>query len=596
MKFFKSFLASLLAVFVGILIGIPLIFLLLAGIVSSIANSGNDTLRIESGTVLHIQLNQEIVEDFSSTPVGIDFSQFLPFGNNLSTEKIGLFQIIRNLEAAREEKKIAGIYLNVEPFVQTGWANLKSIRDALLQFKQSGKFIYAYSEIYSEKSYYLASVADEIFMPAEGRLEFNGFSSTPIFYTGLFEKAGIQPLIFKVGTFKSATEPYSRKDMSPENRQQTKALLDDFWIDFSESVSRARALPMSEINRLAETFIIGDGQAAVSAKLIDDALYEEAVLEKIANRLERSDISDLRLVRFPQYIQSPKSLGNRSEGRIAVIFADGEIQSGKSSAGIIGSESLVKTLRKVREDKNIKAVVLRVNSPGGSAMASDLIAQAVAECAQVKTVVASMGNYAASGGYYISALTDRIFAEPTTITGSIGIYSILFDTRELVSEKLGLTFDEVETHPYANFGNPMFPMSEAEKAFIQAQTEKGYGNFLKVVREGRGFTDSLAVDKIGQGRVWSGEAARRINLVDEMGGLQAALAYAAEKAGLGGDYRITRYSAPQDPFEALMEDLKQNNQLDIPVLREELSLLYEIRRHFPQNGTYALMPYQLEIR
>jgi protease-4 len=586
----------MLAVLIGIFVVIPVLFFVVVGIFSAVANSGNEPVRLRNESILKIELKGTLVEDASPTSAGFDLSRFLPFSGDVSTEKMGLYQIIQSLEAASEEEKISGLYLNLNPFLQTGWANLKSIREALVDFQASGKFIYAYAEIYTEKSYYLASVADEVFMPAEGRIEFNGFASTPMFYTGLFEKAGIEPLIFRVGSFKSATEPYSRKSMSPESRAQTSTLLDDLWLNFAEDVSRARGLTMSQLNQLAEEFVIGDGAEAVRVGLIEEHLYEEEVLEKMLREVKAEEVDDLPLVPFRKYLLSPKTRGKASQGKIAVIFAEGVIQGGKSGSGVIGSESMLKTLKRVREDKKIKAVVLRVNSPGGTQLASDLIAREIAACTKVKTVVTSMGDYAASGGYYISAPSDRIFAEASTITGSIGVYSILFDTRKLFNEKLGLTFDEVETHSYANFGNPFYEMSAAEKALFKAQTNKAYSSFIHIVREGRGFTDSLAVDKIGQGRVWSGEAAKRINLVDEIGGLEAALAYAAEQAGLGDEYRVVRFSAPQDPFEELLAELQESSQLDMEALREELLLIYEVKRHFPQSGTYALMPYRLEVR
>ncbi|MFK7922556.1 MAG: signal peptide peptidase SppA [Bacteroidia bacterium] len=595
MNFFKTFFASFLAVILGILIGIPVIFVLLTGIFSAIASAGQQDVNIRPHTILKIELKEQIVEDATPSGLDIDISNFIPLPVDVSANQIGLYQIVKNLKAAAKDDNIDGIYLNLSPAIQTGWSSLKSIRDALADFKESGKFIYAYSNIYTEQSYYLASLADSIYMPNQGRMEFNGFASSPMFYAGMFEKVGISPQVFKVGTFKSATEQYTRKDMSAANKEQTEILLGDIWQTFTEEVAPARDMSQDQLNEIANTFMIGGGNAAQRVGLIDHADYEDAVLAVLAERSTQEEIADIRLISLNKYLRVPKSR-NRGDSKIAIIFAEGTIQTGKSAQGVAGSESIVKALRKAREDKNVKAVVLRINSPGGMALAADLMAHEVEECAKVKTVVASMGDYAASGGYYIAAPCDRIFAHENTITGSIGIFSVLFDPRELLNQNIGLTFDEVETHPHANFLNPMFPISEAERSFFQAQTESGYGTFLEVVRAGRDFKDSLAVDKIAQGRVWSGLTAQRINLVDELGSLNDAVAYAAEQAGLGDQYRIVRFSAPQDPFEELMSGLGVSTQQELKLLEEEINLYKDFKRNFPRSGTYALMPYQLPIR
>ncbi|MEL7530547.1 MAG: signal peptide peptidase SppA [Bacteroidota bacterium] len=595
MNFFKTFFASFLAVILGVLIGIPIIFMLVAGIFGAIASAGQQEVQIKPHTILKIELKEQIVEDASPSGIDFDISQFVPLPVEVSASQIGLYQIVRNLEAAATDENIDGIYLNLSPAMQAGWASLKSIREALVDFKNSGKFVYAYAEIYTEPSYYLASVADSIYMPNQGRMEFNGLASSPMFYAGLFEKVGISPQVFKVGTFKSATEQYTRKDMSAANKEQIEILLDDIWQSFAEEVAPARDMSQEQLNEIANSFMIGGGNAAQRVGLVDQSDYEDAVLTVLAERSSREKLADLRLVSLNKYLRVAKKR-KRGDGKIAIIFAEGTIQTGKSGQGVAGSESIVKALRKAREDKNVKAVVLRVNSPGGMALAADLMAHEVEECAKVKTVVASMGDYAASGGYYIAAPCDRIFAQANTITGSIGIFSVLFDPRELLNQNIGLTFDEVETHPHANFLNPMFPISEAERTFFQAQTEEGYGTFIEVVRAGRDFKDSVAVDKIAQGRVWSGASAQRINLVDELGSLNDAIAYAAEQAGLGDQYRIVRFSAPQDPFEELMNGFGASAKQDLAPFKEEIRLYQEFKRNFPRSGTYALMPYQMPIR
>lgn len=595
MSFFKSFFASLLAVIVGILIGIPLIFILIAGVVGSIASAGKQETQIRPHSILQIELKEQIIEDAQPNGLDLDLSGLLPVPVEVSAGQIGLYQIVRHIEAAAEDENIDGIYLNLSPVLQTGWASLASIREALETFKASGKFIYAYSEIYTEQTYYLASLADSICMPHQGRMEFNGLASSPMFYKGLFDKIGIQPEVFKVGTFKSATEVYTRTDMSPANKEQTQILLDDIWDTYAAAVAPARGMSVDQLNDIANRFMIGGGTSAKKIGLTDLNDYEDVLLSVLAERTEREEIKDLRLVSLNKYMMVPKSR-KRGDGKIAVIFAEGTIQTGKSGQDVAGSESIVKAIRKAREDKNVKAVVLRINSPGGMALAADMMAHEVQECAKIKTVVASMGDYAASGGYYIAAPCDYIYAQPNTITGSIGIFSVLFSPKELFNKHLGLTFDEVETHEHANFLNPVFPISDAERSYFQAQTEEGYGDFIEVVRSGRDFADSSAVDKIAQGRVWSGTNAKRINLVDELGDLNDAIAYAAEQAGLGEQYRIVRYATPKDPFSEIMNQLGNSANPELQLLEEEKKLLLELKRQMPSSGTYALMPYRLDIR
>ncbi|MEL7342059.1 MAG: signal peptide peptidase SppA, partial [Bacteroidota bacterium] len=369
----------------------------------------------------------------------------LPIPLEVSAGQVGLYQIVRHIEAAAEDENIDGIYLKLSPILQTGWASLSSIREALETFKDSGKFVYAYGEIYTEQTYYLAALADSICMPTQGRMEFNGLASSPMFYKGLFDKIGVQPEVFKVGTFKAATEVYTRTDMSPANKEQTQILLDDIWSTYAEAVAPDRNMSVDQLNGIADRFMIGGGKAAKNMGLTDMNDYEDVILSVLAERSQREDISDLRLVSLNKYMMVPKSR-KRGDGKIAVIFAEGTIQTGKSGQDVVGSESIVKAVRKAREDKNVKAVVLRINSPGGMALAADIMAHEIQECAKVKTVVASMGDVAASGGYYIAAPCDYIFAQPNTITGSIGIFSVLFSPRELFNKHLGLTFDEVETH------------------------------------------------------------------------------------------------------------------------------------------------------
>ncbi|MDX2286918.1 MAG: signal peptide peptidase SppA [Bacteroidia bacterium] len=593
MKFLQTYLAAFLATLTAMIVGSMLVILLLIGIGSAVSQAEN-TPSVPDGAILHLKLDQPITEYASDDPLDIGFGALGEFGGTIGP-RAGLYQIVRSIRHAASDPAVRGIYLNLQGDAATGWASLKAIRDALLEFRSSGKFIYAYSELYSERAYYLASTADSIFLPREGMLEFNGLAASPMFFSGLFEKLEIKPAVFRVGTFKSAVEPFIRKDMSPESKLQVQAYLGDLWNVFAEEVSASRRIPRGRIDELASELIMADGAAALRAGLTDGITTEAAMRRRLALASGSPADEAPELVAYAKYAKTVRP-ARREGGKIALIFAEGNITSGKSSDGSIGSETLTELLRKAREDESIQAVVLRISSPGGSALASDQIAAEVSLLNESKPIVASMGNTAASGGYYIAAPCRRIVAQRNTITGSIGIFGILFNTRQLFSSKLGLTFDEVETHPHANAGNPNFPMDPAESAYFQRQVEQGYGRFLDVVRQGRKFPDSLSVDRIAQGRVWSGEDAQGIGLVDELGDLHTAIASAASLAGLGDSYQLVALVKRENPFESFLSQLGGTRTQAPEWLAEEAEWYRQLKLQFPQPGLYARMPFDCEIR
>jgi len=596
MNFSKTYLASLLAIVTGIIVIIPIMFIALTGWFASMASS-QEVVPVKNSSVLQISLNSQIVENAAPDPLNFDFEKLFPFPGAGMANKMGLYQIIKSIEQAKADDRINGIYLSLDPYIATGWANLSAIRKALLDFKTSGKFIYAYSEIYGESSYYLASTADAVYMPAIGGMEFNGLNGVLMFYKGAFDKLGVTPKIFKVGTFKSAVEPYFRKDMSEASRMQTEEYLGDIWSVFRADVAASRSLSEEKIDELANNLIMADGNKATEVGLIDGALYEDEVLDIIREKNGQEKEDKINFLSLKKYLQVPSGK-ELKKNKIAVVFAEGVIVSGKSSDGNVGSETIVAELRKARNDENVKAIVLRVNSPGGSALASDMMAQEIKLCAKQKPTVVSMGNLAASGGYYISAYGDRIFAQENTITGSIGIFGVLMDANKAVADHLGITFDQVNTHKNGSIADPRLPWSEATDEFMQKNIEKGYSTFINVVKEGRGFADSIAVDKIAQGRVWSGQDAIGINLVDEIGTLDDAIAYVSREAGIADDYRMQLLPKAKSPFEEIMGELgtiqaqKLAEELNVS---EEVKMLQEIKKMFPKSGVYALMP-TVEIR
>lgn len=596
MNFFKTFLASFTAILAAGFVLLLVVLLSLAGLLAALSQA-EDRPSIKPHSVLTMQLNDPIVEHARPDPLEFDFNELLPSPFSATVGKMGLFEINQALQAAAKDPNIDGLYLKLSPALTTGWASLQAIRQNLQVVQDSGKFIYAYAEIYTEKTYYLASVADSVFMPEPGMLEFNGISAVPIFYKGLFDKLELKPLVFRVGTYKSAVEPYLQESMSEASREQTQALIQDLWGVMAEEVAASRRLATAQLDSLAEAFIFGEAREAVAAGLVDQVLHEEAVIEKLKKTLGIFEQDALREVELKDYLRAtaPNS-AKAGTPKVAVIFADGTIQGGKSTDGVIGGETLMRALRQAREDKDIKAVVLRINSPGGSALVSDLISGEVTRLANEKPLVASMGDYAASGGYYIAAKCDKIFAQKNTITGSIGTFAILFNAKNMLDHKLGLTFDHVESHSHADLGNPVFPLTESEKQFLQARTERVYQTFLEVVKAGRDFETLEEVDEVGQGRVWSGERALALRLVDQWGSLEDAIDEAASLSGLGDEaYELHLSPKAQSPMEELMKQMG-NAQVESLPLGAELGALLELKKRIPRSGTYALMPFVMDIQ
>ncbi|MCS7073615.1 MAG: signal peptide peptidase SppA, partial [Bacteroidia bacterium] len=494
MSFFKVLFASIL----GLLIGTFLLVLIL--IVIAAGASGDKPIAVADNSVLVLDIaGKEISERTKPSP-------FEEYSGN--PPQLGVQEIVRGIKAAKTDSRILGIYLPIGEF-DAGMASLESIRNALLDFKTSKKFIYAYGEIMNEKSYYLASVADSVFLYHQGGLEWNGIQATPMFFKGLLDKLEVEPKIFRVGTFKSAVEPFILDKMSDANREQTLAFLNDFWKHVLKGISESRKLDPVVLSNLADSIKIQNPEDALSAGLVDGLRYEDEILDLLKKKTNASEKA--KQISISKYTSSIKQ--GKSENKIAIIYAVGDINSGKGDDESIGSVTTVAAIRKAREDKDVKAIILRVNSPGGSALASDVINREILLTKKVKPIFASYGDVAASGGYYISANCDKIYAEPLTITGSIGVFGMLVNLEKAMKNKLGITFDRVTTNKYSDFANPFRPMSEFEAQVIQNGVNRTYSEFIQVVKQGRNFPDSAAVDKIAQGRVWSGITAKTIGLV-----------------------------------------------------------------------------------
>lgn len=521
--------------------------LLIVGLASTIDSP--KTGSAEKGTILHLNLTEEISERASDNP----FANLNPMSLEVG-KGLGLDRILECLEKASRDPNVRGIYLEV-PSVNGGMASMEEIRNGLNAFKKSGKFIYAYADVYSQGGYYLASTADQVWMNPEGMLDMRGMSASIPFFKGTLEKLEVKPEIIRHGKFKSAVEPFILDKMSDENRAQTAEYVDDLWSHYLVKVGESRKIPADSLKSYAANFRIRTASDAVEMGLVDTLAYMDVFLKQLCEKTGKSDEEDLELVGLSKYYDfaDPGPEKEPTRDKIAVIYAVGDIVSGKGNESEIGSESLSKTIREVRNDDKVKAVVLRVNSPGGDALASDIIWREMELCRKSKPVIVSMGDVAASGGYYISCNADSIFAQPNTITGSIGVFGLMFNIQDMLKNKLGVTYDSYNTGSYADLGSMTRPMTDSERSIMQSFVEQTYATFTGRVSAGRSMSVAQ-VDSIGQGRVWSGIDARRLGLVDALGGINEAILAAAKKAGLK-NYRVADYPKQKDPIKALLDDI-----------------------------------------
>jgi protease-4 len=576
----------------GLVVGIFILIFLLAGIGASMGDK--QKVEVKDNSVLHVKLNQQIKERGVENPFG-DFDAG-PFGNQTA---IGLNDILSSLENAANDDKIKGIYLDVQS-IPAGMATVEEVRNAMLRFKESGKWIVAYSEIYSQKAYYLASVADEIWLNPEGMLEWKGLGAQLMFMKGMFEKLEVEPQIIRYGKFKSAIEPLILDKMSEANRMQTMTYMSDLWNKMLNGVAEGRGKSVEELDSFAQNATIQDAEDALEAGLADELIYKDEVIAKLREKLEmEDDDKKINYISLGKYKNAPVAKNeddnDSKKDRIAVIYAVGDIQGGNSDDDSMGSETISKEIRKARKDEKIKAIVLRVNSPGGSALASDVMWREVVLAKKEKPVIVSMGDVAASGGYYISCAADSIFAQPNTITGSIGVFGVLMNAKKMVNNKLGIMIDTVKTNRFADLGSPFRPLTELERNIIQQGVNDIYTDFITKVAEGRGMKVA-DVDSIGQGRVWSGEDALEIGLVDKLGGIKDAIACAARMAE-SESYRVLEYPEKKDPFEQMMEDLTGKGEEAL--LKRRLGNYYEyvkdVETLMNMEGVQARLPYQIYI-
>lgn len=589
----KHFFSSLLATILGIIItSFLLVFIFIIIITSIVASSSSDKPTVvKANSILKLNFETPVVDRSPNNPMA-NFD-FMSMKNNKS---LGLNDILKNLKKAKTDDNIKGIYIETMG-INAGIATVEEIREALIDFKESGKFILSYSDVYTQKAYYLASVADKIYLNPQGALEFKGMGAELMFFKNALEKLGVEPIIIrgKNNKFKSAVEPFMYDKMSEANRLQTQTYMGSIWNYLLKGISESRGISVEELNLLADSMKIDNAKSAATYKLVDNLKYKDEVIDELKELSGIGNDDKLKFVSLGKYDKAPDKNKTFGKKKIAVIYGTGQIDMGDGNEESIGSEGLSSAIRKARKDSSIKAIVLRVNSPGGSALASDIIWREVILAKAVKPVIVSMGDVAASGGYYISCPADVIVANPTTITGSIGVFGVLWNGQKFLNEKIGITVDRVTTNAHSDIGSMFRPMEDCEKAVIQNSVQDIYDTFITHVSEGRSITKE-EVDNIGQGRVWSGINAKEIGLIDEFGGMKKAIEIAAEKAGLE-DYKIVEFPKQKDPMQELLKELK--GEAETYFMAERLGQSYKYLKAYDNilkiKGIQARMPYDVEI-
>ena len=586
-QFFGAFFGSIL----GLLItGIIVILIVVASVMGVLKDTmdGDKSYSSKENTVLKLNLNGEIKERSVKNPF-----ENLDLGPLMPKASIGLNDILANLKKAKDDKDIKGIYLEISEPV-AGFATLEEIRNALLDFKSSGKFIYAYSEAYSQKAYYLASTASKLFLNPQGALEIKGLSSQMLFFKNMLEKLNVEVQIFRHGKFKSAIEPFMLDKMSEANRAQVETYLGSLWNHMITGISKSRAITINEINAMANDLLIRTPEDAVKYKLVDELKYEDEVFSTIKKTINLTEKDKISFVTLDKYTHAPDVVV-KSKNNVAIIYAVGEIVSGEGDDDKIGSVEIAKAIKDARLDTSIKAIVFRVNSPGGSALASDVIWRETILAQKAKPFIVSMGDVAASGGYYISCAADRIFAEPNTITGSIGVFGMIPNAQKALSEKLGITVDTVNTNKHSDVGTILRGASGIEYDYIQQSVERIYDVFITKVAQGR-HTQKNNIDSIGQGRVWSGADALKIHLVDELGGISNAVAYAVKMAKLP-NYKLIDLPKQKDPLQELLGNGKE--EMETRAMKTNLGEQYiyikQLKNVLQLKGVQARLPYEMII-
>ncbi len=586
-QFVKYSLATVVGLFLFAIVSL----LLLAGVGAAIGSS-DEVYDLKDNSVLKLDLNRPIVENATTEDNPFAALTDLYFA---PPENLGLIQVLSALERAKVDPKIKGIYLDAS-FPIAGYAQLSEIREAIQKFQKSGKFVYAYANSYTEKGYYISSVADKTYLNPNGLLDFNGISVQYSFYKKALDKLEIEPLVFRVGTYKSAVEPFIREDMSEENKAQTSSFLQSINTYVFDKIARSKNIPVRKLDQIADSLQAFEPSNAEKLGMVKQGYWDEfeALLKKASGEKEK-----VIYVSVNNYLKAKNPIDEvEGKDRIAVLVAEGEISGTRASEGNIGSDDFVKELKKLRESKSVKAIVLRIDSPGGSSLASDIMWREIELTKKVKPIISSMSNYAASGGYYMAMGTDVIVAQPTTITGSIGIFAAWFNVDNFLKNTLGITQDHVNTHANSNFMNSAGALTDFQKSVVQNSVNKGYLSFTTKAAAGRKMT-LQRLQSLAGGRVWTGAQAKQIGLVDELGGLDKAIEIAAAKVKLKpGTYKVSVYPKAKSFVDELLNSATSESSLSERLLAKNMpwaSSVLEVNRWKKREGFLAMMPYLMEF-
>ena len=589
----KDFLKFTLATITGIIVSSVVLFFISILVFFSMVSSSESETQVRKNSIMMLDLNGTLAERSQDNP----FDLFMGDDN----KTYGLDDVLSSIKKAKENDDIKGIYIEATS-LDAGFASREEIRNALKDFKESGKFIVAYGDNYSQGLYYLSSVADKVLLNPQGMVEWKGLATTPMFFKDLLAKIGVEMQIFKVGTYKSVVEPFISTEMSPANREQIDAYLTSIWGQVTNDVAKSRKVSVDSLNAIADRMLMFyPAEKSVEYGLVDTLIYKNDVRDYLKAMIGIDKDDRMPVLGLQDMINVKKNVPKDKSGNIiAVYYAYGEIDSSTSSASPDGegidSKKVIKDLRKLKDDEDVKAVVLRVNSPGGSAYGSEQIWYAVSELKKEKPVIVSMGDYAASGGYYISCNADTIVAEPTTLTGSIGIFG-MFPNAKGLTDKIGVNFDVVKTNKYADFGMLTRPMNDGEKGLMQMYVNNGYDLFLTRCSDGRGISKE-DLDKIAQGRVWTGSKAKELGLVDELGGLDKALDIAIAKAGVDA-YTVMNYPEKESFFESLM-NTNPGNYIKARMLKGTMGEIYQqfsaLENFDKCDRVQARVPFELNIQ
>jgi protease-4 len=585
-QFFKYVLASITAYVIICIIFIILVVAMVA------VFTPKDEVTVEKNSVLKLSFNYAINDQDVEEP----FNLFGGMSPDMG-KPVGLNEITACIAHAKTDKNIKGIFLDLN-FIGAGFAKIEEIREAIIDFKKSGKFVYAYGEYFYETTYYLASVADKVYLNPEGEILFNGLSANVTFFKHALEKLGVDVQVIRHGKFKGAVEPFILDKLSPENRKQIDDYLHSIMNNLAKNIGQSRKLSPERVNEIATKWLVRNNEDAVKFGLIDKLSYKDEVLEDIKNKLglKGKKTKDISFMTLDKYKKSFKNRRGTGENKVAIVYANGEIVNGKGDKDQVGSDRFAALIRKLREDDKIKAVVLRINSPGGSALASDVIWRELALLKAKKPLIVSMAEVAASGGYYIAAPADTIVAHPYTLTGSIGVFGLMPNMQKLLNDKLGINYDYVKTGEFSDFGRLDRALTPAEYALIQGMVERIYDKFLTRVSDGRSIPKNL-VDSIGQGRVWTGEQAKKINLVDVLGGMDKAIEIAKWKAHLK-ECRLVEYPEPKSQFDEIISSLKGEEQAKA-ALEAEFGEFYTLHKTIQSlsktSGIQARLSFQLVV-